>query len=153
MYRGRAHVRPETNPPTHSQVAPHAADKSRTRDLLFVAHPLNAVTLLFPQLPYLVAWSQYCRLSLLSMPCASPFENGRMSKLHAARSCRVTCVLPLPAQLATSHELVAGSRRGPSRPGPHPGARRRLRRLLVSSPRPAVPRFWRPPHLPPRASS
>src|SRR6266404_1328431 len=76
MYRGRAHVRPEANPPTHRQVVLRAADKSRTRDLLFLAHPLNAVTVLFPQLPYLVAWSQYCRSSLLSMPCASPLKNG-----------------------------------------------------------------------------
>src|SRR5260370_29499100 len=75
MCRRRAHVRPEANPPTHSQVVPRAADKSRTRDLLFLAHPLNPVTVLFPQLPYLFAWSQYCRLSLLSMPCASPLKN------------------------------------------------------------------------------
>jgi len=50
--------------------------KSRTRDFLFLAHALTAVTVLFPQLPYLVAWGQYCRLSLLSMPCASPLKNG-----------------------------------------------------------------------------
>ena len=71
-----AHVRPGANPPPHSQVALRAADKSRKRDFLFLAHELNAVSVLFPQLPYLVAWGQYCRLSLLSMPCASPLKNG-----------------------------------------------------------------------------
>src|SRR6185295_3492017 len=39
-----------------------------------------------------------------------------MSRPHEARSCRVTCVLPLPAHWATSHEPLAGSRRCPSRP-------------------------------------
>jgi hypothetical protein len=71
-----ARVRPEANPPPHSQVVPRAADKSRTRDFLSLAHALTAVAVFFPQLPYLVAWGQYCRLSLLSMPCASPLKNG-----------------------------------------------------------------------------
>src|SRR4029077_20200965 len=55
-------------------IVPRAPDKSRTRDFLFLAHALTAVTVHFPQLPYPVAWGQYCRLSSLSMPCASPFE-------------------------------------------------------------------------------
>src|ERR1700688_4106992 len=114
-----------------SLVVPGAADKSRTRDLLFLAHSLNAVTVFFPQLPCLVA----------------------MSRLHEARSCRATCVLPFPAHWATSHELLAGSRRCPSRPGPHPGARTRSRRLVVSSPLPAVARFCRARPLTARASS
>src|SRR5882762_3437340 len=46
-----------------------------------------------------------------------------MARPHEARSCRVTCVLPLPAHWATSHEPLAGSQRCPSRPEPHPGAR------------------------------
>jgi hypothetical protein len=45
-----------------------------TTKRLFLADALTAVTVLFPQLPYLVAWGQYCRLSLLSMPFASPFK-------------------------------------------------------------------------------
>src|ERR1700694_1576196 len=110
---------------------PGAADKSPTRDLLFLSHSLNAVTVLFPQLPYLVA----------------------MSRPHEARSCRATCVLPLPAHWATSHEPLAGYRRCPSRPGPHPGARTRSRRLVVSSPLPAVARFCRARPLTARASS
>src|SRR5205814_1626835 len=56
-------------------------------------------------------------------------------------------VLPLPAHWAT------GSRRCPSRPGPHPGARTRSRRLVVSSPLPAVARFCRARPLTARASS
>src|SRR4029077_18477822 len=78
-----AHVRPEANPRPHSQILLHAADKSRTRDFLFLAQALTAVTVHFPQLPYPVAWGQYCRLSLLSMPCASPFEKWTSQKfLH-----------------------------------------------------------------------
>src|ERR1700680_2464426 len=110
---------------------PGAADKSPTRDLLFLSHSLNAVTVLFPQLPYQVA----------------------MSRPHEARSCRATCVLPLPADWATSHEPLAGYRRCPSRPGPHPGVRIRSRRLVVSSPLPAVARFRQAPPLTARASS
>src|SRR5207253_11101915 len=43
-------------PAPHSQVVLRAADKSRTRDFLFLAHALTAVTVLFP--------------------CASPLKNG-----------------------------------------------------------------------------
>src|SRR5258707_14746020 len=112
-----------------ANLPPRAAEKSRTRDLLSLAQALSRVTPLFLQLLFQLA-VQYCRLSLLSMPCSSPLKS---SKLHAARSCRVTCVLPLPAHWATSHELVAGSQRCPSRPAPDPGARRRLPQLVVSS--------------------
>src|SRR5438270_13830681 len=62
------------------------------------------------------------------------------SRPHEARSCRVTCVLPLPAHWATSHEPLAGFRRCPSRPGPHPGARTRSRRPVLSLPLPVVAR-------------
>src|ERR1700676_476530 len=110
---------------------PGAADKSPTRDLLFLSHSLNAVTVLFPQLPYLVA----------------------MSRPHEARSCRATCVLPLPAHWATSHEPLAGSRRCPSMPGPHPGTRTPSRRPAVSSPLPSVAQFCRGRPLTARASS
>src|SRR5246127_2597792 len=58
-------------PSPHSDVVLRAADKSRTRDFLFLAHALTAVTVLFPQLPYLVAWGQYCRLSGRDDPTAS----------------------------------------------------------------------------------
>src|SRR5215470_14570082 len=76
-----------------------------------------------------------------------------ISRPHEARSCRVTCVLHLPAHWATSHEPLAGSRRCPSRPRPHPGAHTRSRRLVVSSPLPAVERFFPACPLRARASS
>jgi hypothetical protein len=72
----RAHVRPEANPPPHSQVVLRAPDKSRMRDFLFLAHASTAVTVLFSQLSYLVEAGQNSRSSLLSMPCASPLKNG-----------------------------------------------------------------------------
>jgi len=53
-----------------------------------------------------------------------------------ARSCRGTCVLPL-------RPTGTGSRRCPSRPGPASGRVQRSRRLVVSSPLPAVARFRR----------
>src|SRR5260370_5876348 len=77
----------------------------------------------------------------------------QMSMRHVARSCRVACVLPLPAHWATSHEPLAASRRRPSGPGPHLGARTRSRRPVVSSPLPAVARFCRARPLTVRASS
>src|SRR5258706_2581265 len=57
---------------------PRAADRFRTHDFLFLAQALGPIT---PPLLQLLFWLavQYCRLSLLSMPCSSPFENGRMS--------------------------------------------------------------------------
>jgi len=76
-----------------------------------------------------------------------------MSRPHEAQFCRAACVLPLPAHWATSHEPLAGSRRCPSRPEPHPGARTRSRHLVVSSPLPAVARFCRARPLTARASS
>jgi hypothetical protein len=63
-------------PAPRGPVVLRAADKSRTREFLFVAHASTAVTVLFPQMPYLIAWGQYCRLSLLSIPCRFPLKNG-----------------------------------------------------------------------------
>src|ERR1700687_5232057 len=76
-----------------------------------------------------------------------------MPRPPEARSCLVTFVLPLPVRWATSHEPLAGSRRCPSRPGLHLGARTRSRRLVVSSPLPAVARFCRARPLTARAAS
>jgi hypothetical protein len=53
-----------------------------------------------------------------------------MFRPHEARSCRATCVSPLLAHWATSHEPLVGSWRCPSRLGPHPGARIRSRRPM-----------------------
>src|SRR5256884_4839027 len=55
-------------------------------------------------------------------------HSWEMSRTHEARSCRVTCVLPLPAHWTTAHEPLAVSRRCPSRPGLHLGVRTRSQR-------------------------
>ena len=50
-----------------------------------------------------------CRLESFLSPGAATCTTGSRPP-HEARSCRVTCVLPLPAHWATSHEPLAGSR-------------------------------------------
>ena len=63
------------NPPIHSQVVSRAADKSRMRDFLFVAHVLSAPASLFLQLLFQTPRGQFDRSSLLSMSCRSPLKN------------------------------------------------------------------------------
>src|SRR5713226_7155138 len=115
-----------------------------------VAPPTMATNLRRFRRP-VASWSSASSFSSFDAIAESP--NAWMSRPREARSCRVTCVLPRPAHWATSHEPLVGSRRCPSRPGPHPGARTRSRRLVVSSPLPAVARFCRARPLTARASS
>src|SRR5580704_3639464 len=60
-------------------------------------------------------------------------HSWEMSRTHEARSCRVTCVLPLRAHWTTAHEPLAVSRRCPSRPGLHLGVRTRSQRLIATA--------------------
>src|ERR1700692_579701 len=100
--------------------------------------PLLSRELTFGLKPILQFTARLCPASEIKFVGASP-ERAH-PRPREGQSCRVIWVLPLPARWAKFHEPPAGSRRGPSRPGPHPEVGTRSRRPVVSSSLPAVAR-------------